>query len=83
MNKLRYASFSDLLTDIGRAFGRIVRTLAAAIATMSWPALLATSIMLAFAITIVPLALFLFIVFMALKLAIAAIIISKRGRGGE
>lgn len=78
MKNITFASFSDLLEEIGRAFAQALRQGTRIVATMSWPQLLATCVGLALVITILPLALFLFIVFMALKLAVAAIVINTR-----
>jgi hypothetical protein len=79
------ANFSTLLDDIADACARVVRGLGSAVKTIAaqpWPVLLVASVVLAFALTIVPLALFLFVVFLALKFAVAAIVVDKRrGRG--
>jgi hypothetical protein len=78
MKNATFASFSELLAEIGQAFAQAARYGARAIATMSWPQLLATCVGLALVITVVPLAICLFIVFMAVKLAVAAILINSR-----
>jgi hypothetical protein len=78
MKNATFASFTELLEEIGRAFAQAVRQGTRIIATMSWPQLLATCVGLALVITIVPLAICLFIVFMAVKLAIAATLINTR-----
>ncbi len=78
MKNPTFASFTATLEEIGRALARAARYGAQAIATMSWPALLASCIALALAITIVPLAICLFIFFMIVKLAVAAIAINTR-----
>jgi hypothetical protein len=78
MKNLTFASLTDLLEEIGRAFAHALRQGSRIVATMSWPQLLATCIGLALIITILPLALTLFIVFMAVKLAVAAIVIHTR-----
>jgi uncharacterized RDD family membrane protein YckC len=52
--------------QIGRAFTR-------ALSRMSWPALLASCIMMALLLTILPLALTLFAIFLLLKIAIALV----------
>lgn len=78
MKNATFASFSELLEEIGRAFAQAVRYGARAVATMSWPQLMASCVALALVITIVPLAICLFIVFMAVKLAVAAILINSR-----
>jgi len=72
------ASFSVLLEDIWQALCRAVRYAANAIATMSWPALLLTAVLMAFAISLVPLALTLFVLFMLVKLVVGALVIGKR-----
>ncbi len=68
MNNTTFDSFYETLAETGRAIGKAARTGAAAIATLSWPALAVCCVLLAFAISIVPLALFLFVMFMAIKL---------------
>ena len=78
MKHATFASFSELLEEIGRAFAQTARYGARAVATMSWPQLAATCVALALVITIVPLAICLFIVFMIVKLAVAAILINSR-----
>jgi hypothetical protein len=78
MKNATFASFSELLEEIGRAFAQAVRYGVRAVATMSWPQLMATCVGLALVITIVPLAICLFIVFMIVKLAVAAIVINTR-----
>jgi len=72
------ASFSLLLDDIWHALCRAVRYASNAIATMSWPALLLTAVLMAFAISIVPLALTLFVLFMLVKLVVGGIVIGTR-----
>lgn len=78
MKNATFASFSELLEEIGRAFAQAVRYGVRAVAAMSWPQLMATCVGLALVITIVPLAICLFIVFMIVKLAVAAIVINTR-----
>jgi hypothetical protein len=78
MKNVTFASLSELLDEIGRAFAQAARYGLRAIATMSWPQLLATCVALALVITIIPLAVCLFIVFMAVKLAVAALAINAR-----
>ena len=73
-----FASFSVLLDDTWHALCRAVRYASNAIATMSWPALLLTAVLMAFAISLVPLALTLFLVFMAIKLVVGGIVIGTR-----
>lgn len=85
MKNVNPPSFSTLLDDIADACAQVMRFLvrtARTIAALPWPALLAASILLAFAITIVPLALTLFVLFLLLKLAVGAIVIHKRRHGG-
>jgi hypothetical protein len=78
MKNITFSSFSALLEEIGRALAQAVRYGARAIATMSWPQMIATCIALALVITIVPLAVCLFIVFLIVKLAVAAIVVNTR-----
>jgi len=72
------ASFSALLDDTWHALCRAVRYASNAIATMSWPALLLTAVLMAFAISLVPLALTLFVLFMLVKLVVGAFVAGKR-----
>jgi hypothetical protein len=69
----------DVAQDIVRACRRGARTIAA----MSWPAMLACCIMLAFVISILPLALFLFVLFMAVKVVAGAFVIDRRRTARE
>jgi hypothetical protein len=78
MKSITFSSFSAFIEDIGRAFAQAVRYGARAIATMSWPQMIATCIALALIITIVPLAICLFIFFLIVKLAVAAIVVNTR-----
>ena len=71
-------SFSVLLDDIWHALCRAVRYASNAIATMSWPALLITAVLIAFAISLVPLALTLFVLFMLIKFVVGGFVINKR-----
>ena len=80
MNNATFNSFYETLDEMGRAIGKAARYGAAAVATMSWPALAVCCVMLALAITIVPLALFLFVMFMAIKL-IFTVIADRAQRG--
>ena len=73
-----FTSFSILLDDIWHALVRAVRYGANAIATMSWPALMLTAVLMAFAISLVPLALTLFLVFMLIKLVVAGLVVATR-----
>lgn len=72
MNNTTFDSFYDTLAETGRSIAKAARAGAAAVATMSWPALAVCCVLLAFAISIVPLALFLFVMFMAIKLIYTA-----------
>jgi hypothetical protein len=78
MKNATFASFGELLEEIGRALSQALRRGSRVIATMSWPQLAATCLALALVVTIVPLAICLFIGFMAIKLAVAAIVINTR-----
>lgn len=80
MNNTTFNSFYETLEEMGRAIAKAARYGAAAVATMSWPALAVCCVMLALAITIVPLALFLFVMFMAIKL-IFTVIADRASRG--
>lgn len=71
-------SMSVLLDDIWRALTRAVRYASNAIAKMSWPALLITAVLMAFAISLVPLALTLFVLFMLVKLVVGGFVIGQR-----
>jgi hypothetical protein len=78
MKNATFASFTELVDEIGRALAQALRRGSRNIATMSWPQLAATCVALALVVTIVPLAICLFIAFMAIKLAVAAIVINTR-----
>lgn len=78
MKNVTFASLNDLLDEIGRALMHAIRQGARAVGQMSWPQLLATCVMLALVLTILPLAICLFIFFMIVKLAVAAIVINTR-----
>lgn len=80
MNNTTFDSFYATLGEMGRAIGKAARAGAAAVATMSWPALAVCCVLLAFAITIVPLALFLFVMFLAIKL-IFGVVGDRASRG--
>ncbi len=80
MNNATFNSFYETLNEMGRAIGKAARYGAAAVSTLSWPALAVMCVMLALAITIVPLALFLFVMFMAIKL-IFSVIADRSQRG--
>lgn len=79
-----FASLSVLLDDVWHALCRAVRHASNAIAAMSWPALLLTAVLMAFAISLVPLALTLFVLFMLVKLVVGGVVLGKRrNRGGS
>ena len=59
--------------EVGQAAAQIGRAFTRALSRMSWPALLASCIMMALLLTILPLALTLFAIFLLLKIAIALI----------
>ena len=73
-------NFFATLQEIGRAMMKAARYAADAVTAMSWPAMAATCLLVAFAITILPLALFLFVAFMLIKV-ISASIAERRTRG--
>lgn len=86
MKHAKPANFSTLMDDVLDACARVWHGLGRAaktIAAQPWPVLLVASVLLAFALTIVPLALFLFIVFLVLKFAVAAFVIDSRRNRGE
>ncbi|MDB5961156.1 MAG: hypothetical protein JWP59_2450 [Massilia sp.] len=78
MKNLTFDSINTLLDDIFRATMQAARALVRAIGAMAWPQLMATCVLLALLITIVPLAFTLFIVFMIVKLVVAAIVVQSR-----
>jgi len=80
MNNATFDSFYATLEDMGRAIGKAARSGAAAVATMSWPAIAVCCVLLAFFMTIIPLALFLFVMFMLIKLIVTAF--DNRARRG-
>ena len=80
MKNATFQSFTNAVGDAGRALVRAGRFGIAAIATLSWPALLACAIALALFLTILPLALFLFVAFVAAKVVLAAIARHTRRR---
>jgi len=71
--KTAFRSFKADMEDIGRKCNRAVRSGARSLAALSWPALLAVSIVLACLLTIVPLVLTLFIGLLLLKFVAAAL----------
>ncbi|HEY0061577.1 MAG TPA: hypothetical protein VGC21_05630 [Telluria sp.] len=72
MNNATFDSFFATLDEMGRAIAKAARSGAAAVATMSWPAIAVCCVLLAFALTIIPLALFLFVMFMVIKFVVTA-----------
>ncbi len=78
MNNPTLNQFLAILEELCLTLTKAVRYAAGAVASMSWPALLASCIVLALAISVVPLALTLFIVFMLAKLLIAAFVMRPR-----
>lgn len=83
MKHLTSASVSGLFNDIFNATMQAGRRLVRAIGAMAWPQLLATCVLLAILITIVPLALTLFIAFMLVKLVVAALVLQTRRLRGQ
>ncbi|WP_426112183.1 hypothetical protein [Massilia sp. PWRC2] len=83
MKHLASATVSELFNDIFKATMQAGRRLAHAIGAMAWPQLLATCVLLAILITIVPLALTLFIAFMLVKLVVAALVLQTRRARGQ
>lgn len=77
-----FDTFLDDLADAMRQLWRLCKRTAVAVAALPWPALLAASIVLAVAISIIPLALTLFVLFLLLKLAVGAIVVHKRRHQG-
>lgn len=80
MNKMTFDSISDLLGDIFRASVHAAKVALAAIAAMPWPLLLASCVLLALVLTILPLAFALFLGFMLVKLVVVAIAVQARAR---
>lgn len=80
MNKITAQSLIDLLEEVAHAFIQTVRFGLRNLQRMSWPALLAAALVIAFILTILPLALVLFVVFLLLKLAVGAGVIAGRRR---
>lgn len=73
-------SFFSVLEEMGHTFTKGMRHAVRSIATMSWPALLLSCVLLAMVITIVPLVIFLFVIFMCIKL-VATSIAQRHKRG--
>ena len=71
-------TIGDVFREVGRATQQVGRSCMRALSRMSWPALLASCIMMALLLTILPLALVLFTVFLLLKLAVGAVVIGSR-----
>lgn len=66
-------SFFSVLEEMGHSFTKGMRHAVRSIATMSWPALALSCVLLAMVITIVPLVIFLFAIFMCIKLVATSI----------
>lgn len=66
-------SCGDVLREVGAAASHVTRYVMRTLSRMSWPALLASCVMLAILLTILPLALTLFAVFLLAKIAIALV----------
>ena len=66
-------TIGDVFREVGAAATHIGRYFMRTLSRMSWPALLASCIMLAILLTILPLALTLFAVFLLAKIAIAIV----------
>lgn len=66
-------SIGGVFREVGLAAQQIGRAFTRALSRMSWPALLASCIMMALLLTILPLALTLFALFLLLKIAIALV----------
>ena len=66
-------TIGDVFREVGAAATHIGRYFMRTLSRMSWPALLASCIMLAILLTILPLALTLFAVFLLAKIAIALV----------
>lgn len=66
-------SIGDVFREVGQASMSVLRHSMRTLSRMSWPALLASCVMLALLLTILPLALTLFVIFLLLKLAVAVI----------
>jgi 4-hydroxybenzoate polyprenyltransferase len=73
MKTTRFQTFVADMEDLGRKCNRAVRTGARSLATLSWPALLAVSIVLAILLSLVPLVLTLFIGLLLFMLVATAI----------
>lgn len=73
-------SFFSILEEMGHTFTKGMRHAVRSVATMSWPALLLSCVLLAMVITIVPLVIFLFVIFMCIKL-VATSIAQRHKRG--
>jgi ABC-type transport system involved in cytochrome bd biosynthesis fused ATPase/permease subunit len=73
-----FEQLGNMIEDIGRGITLVTRRFLRAIATMSWPQLAATCVLLAIALTIVPLALTLFVIFMCIKLVIGSMLLHAR-----
>lgn len=84
MQHATFRNFRTTLEDAAHDIVRASRRVVHAIAVMSWPAMLACCIGLAFVISLLPLALFLFLAFMVVKLVAGAFIVdARRGRRAD
>jgi hypothetical protein len=63
----------DVLREVAAAASHVGRYAMRTLSRMSWPALLASCVALAFLLTILPLALTLFVIFLLVKIAIALV----------
>lgn len=66
-------TIGDVFREVGQATMSVLRHGMRTLSRMSWPALLASCVMLALLLTILPLALTLFVIFLLLKLVSAFI----------
>ena len=73
MKTTRFQTFVADMEDLGRKCNRAVRSGARSLAALSWPALLAVSIVLAILLSLVPLVLTLFVGLLLLKLVATAV----------
>lgn len=78
---MKHGAFDDFLQaieDAGNAIVRMARRGLRQIAVMSLPQLMATCVLLALALSIIPLAFTLFVVFLAVKLVLGSCLVSRR-----
>lgn len=78
MKNATFDNFFNVIEDMGRALTRAMRMSLRALATMPWPTLMVTCILMAMALTVIPLVLTLFVIFSCLKLVIASFVLEKR-----